>query len=505
MAPVVLAISSQVAASTVGLRAIVPALQACGVETWPVPTVNFGRHPGWGAPGGRAVEPADLAAMITAALAHPDAGRVTAITTGYFASPEQVHAVADVLEDALASRSLTVDPVLGDHDTGLYVPEDVEHAIRQRLIPKADLITPNAWEAERLTGVCVTDPASAHAAQRVLSRPCLISSVTVGERIGALYADDAHAIVAHTPRRTEVPRGVGDLLTAGFLGARLMGAPPPAALAEAVRRVDGAVAAIPSGAHELPGPAIARGVRGRAALESLTPTGLVLGVDGTPQGWIGVFRHIDDAQPPTARFFDTFDDVLTAEEMPDVIAVDMPIGFLETATRGGRACERDARARLKGRTSSVFSAPCRAALGDDDYPSALATNRAANGVGLSKQSFHLFPKMRQIDAAMTPHLQTRIRESHPELAFAILAGAPMTHPKRKAEGRAERLALLESLGYDRGFLDPHPFARSQVAPDDLLDAAVLALSATRIARGHALRLPAEPERDAKGLVMEIVV
>jgi len=367
------------------------------------------------------------------------------------------------------------------------------------------LFRSNAWEAERLTGVPVTNAASAQAAQRTLGRPSLISSVPVSERIGTVYADDALAIVAHAPRRQHVPRGVGDLLTAAFLGARLTGAAPPAALAEAVRRVDGAIAAVPNGAHELPAPAIAEGRRGHGALDSLTPTGLVLGVDGTPQGWIGVFRSLDGAQPPHARFFATFDDVLAAEEMPDVVAVDMPIGFLNAAARGGRACERCARARLKGRTSSVFSAPSRAALSKDDYPAALATNRTGNGVGLSKQSFHLFPKMREIDAGMTPQLQARVRESHPELAFAILAGAPMAHPKRTAEGRVERLAVLQALGYDRSLLDPHPFARKQVSPDDLLDAAVLALSAARIARGEALRLPAEPEQDGRGLTMEIVV
>lgn len=231
----------------------------------------------------------------------------------------------------------------------------------------------------------------------------------------------------------------------------------------------------------------------------------VMGVDGAPAGWVGVLRRIGASAPPVARLFRTFQDALDAAERPTAIAVDMPIGFLDAAVRGGRACEREARARIKGRTSSVFSSPCRAALAAGDYPTANARNRAANGVGLSKQAFMLFPKLREIDAVMTPTLQERVRESHPEVAFATLAGAPMAHNKKTPEGRAERLAVLRAQGLDLALVKPHPFTKKDIAPDDLLDAAVLAFSAERILRGSALRLPADPPRDARGLAMEIVV
>jgi predicted RNase H-like nuclease len=202
--------------------------------------------------------------------------------------------------------------------------------------------------------------------------------------------------------------------------------------------------------------------------------------------------------------FPRFEDALARAAAAEVVAVDMPIGFQETAEPGGRVCERLARSRLGPRRSSVFATPSRGALAAASYRRALAVNRRGGGPGLSKQCFHLFPKMREIDALMTPALQARVRECHPELAFATLAGAPMAHPKRTREGRAERLAALTAAGLPREALEPHPFPRRLAAPDDLLDAAAVALSARRIARGEALVLPEAPPLDPRGLRMEIV-
>jgi len=98
-------------------------------------------------------------------------------------------------------------------------------------------------------------------------------------------------------------------------------------------------------------------------------------------------------------------------------------------------------------------------------------------------------------------------ESHPELIFTAVSGAPARHPKRTAEGRAERLALLQAHGLPLSLFEPHPFARRSCAPDDLVDAGLCALAARRIAAGVCLQLPAgaadSPPRDGRGLRMAI--
>ncbi len=279
MTPVVLAISSHVSASTVGLRATVPALQSQGAEAWPVPTVLYGLHPGWERRPGTVVEPEELAALLDAALVHPSASRVSWIMTGHFSSVGQIEVVLDAaatLRARCPAVKLLVDPIMGDEGRGLYVREDVAQAIADLLIPAADLITPNAWEAQRLAGLPAGTPALAAAAARALGRPAaLITSVRADSvrdrgRIGAVYVDDGHALFAHAPEHEGVPNGTGDMLAASFLGARLAGAEAAEALIDSVRRVAGVIAAAEEcGLRELPASAIASGAAGPAAIEAI--------------------------------------------------------------------------------------------------------------------------------------------------------------------------------------------------------------------------------------------
>ena len=178
------------------------------------------------------------------------------------------------------------------------------------------------------------------------------------------------------------------------------------------------------------------------------PRRCVLGLDGCKRGWVGVRLDLDQVAPPAARFYWIFDDALTDSDAPAVIAVDMPIGFLDVAQRGGRLCERLARHRLGPRRNSVFSAPTRAAFAHAyDYGAALEANRAGGEIGLSRQCFHLIPKLKEIDALMTPTLQQRVRESHPELVFTVLnGGRPMRFAKKTRSGHLERIRLLTSAG-----------------------------------------------------------
>jgi predicted RNase H-like nuclease len=144
-----------------------------------------------------------------------------------------------------------------------------------------------------------------------------------------------------------------------------------------------------------------------------------------------------DGAPIEIRVVATFAEVLALRV--DTVAVDMPIGLLDA---GPRACDVEARRRLGPRRSSVFPAPSRPMLAAATYRDALAIG------GLSKQAFNLIPKIREVDALLTPRRQRTVVESHPELGFARLLGRPCAAPKRTPEGLAERRALV-SLAPDR--------------------------------------------------------
>ncbi len=168
----VIAISSFAAASAVGLGIIAPALHAQGLEVIAVPTVTLGRHPGWGPPGGGPTPDAMFASLLEGAAAHPLAAEAHWVLSGYVASPAQVAAIAafvSALKRARPALGYVCDPVMGDAPKGLYVPEEAAQAVAQRLVPLADVVTPNAWEAARLTGRPVTTAAEARAAAETLS------------------------------------------------------------------------------------------------------------------------------------------------------------------------------------------------------------------------------------------------------------------------------------------------------------------------------------------------
>lgn len=230
----------------------------------------------------------------------------------------------------------------------------------------------------------------------------------------------------------------------------------------------------------------------------------VAGVDGCRAGWVVCLRDIH-TQAMRIELIGGIEEIGRLPGKPRRIAIDMPMGIADIAGKGGRLCEREARALLPGKSSSVFSLPCRAALAATTYSQALHLNRASgpDAVGLSKQAFHLFHKLRDLDGWITPRRQQRCIEAHPELAFALLnARKPVLSPKRGPEGRAERLRLLRRAGIEVS--DAMLTGRPKGCDiDDLLDAIVLTRTAERHLEGDAVCLPKEPPRDARGLQMAI--
>ena len=240
---------------------------------------------------------------------------------------------------------------------------------------------------------------------------------------------------------------------------------------------------------------------------------LVAGVDGCRAGWVVVLTESacvgGAAAVADVAVVPDFRGVLELTREARVVGVDMPIGLLDAAVPGGRECDRHAR-RLLGRlrACSVFSPPVRAALMRPSYRRALLANRASSAarLGISIECFGLFPRLREVDEALTADLTLaeRITEIHPELSFRALAGTAMGlgEPKRSPRGQSRRVALLRPV-FPR-VARVVKVRLTGVAPDDVLDAHAVAWSAARVVRNGAVCLPARPApRDARGLPMAI--
>lgn len=511
--PTVLSISSQVVYGPVGNSAAVPAMQRLGLDVLPLPTVLLSNHPGHGLPARQTI---DIAPLIERLSGEGRLAACRAVLTGYFASREQIDAVAALVErlkSASPELLYLCDPVLGDDHTGLYVPEAVAAGIRDRLLPLADAVAPNRFELAWLSGRSVANAEDAVAAARtLLPAHTLATSIPCGgDCFATMAVGRTRAALVETRRRECVPHGTGDLLSGLFLAHLVKGKREANALANAVAGLEAVIDAS-EGTATLD---LARGLEGLASRAPLRlrrlgePDHLVAGADGCPGGWLSVFWNGEPAAEPTARVIPRFAQLL--ETSAEVVAIDMPIGFPDWSGPGSRKCEVAVRARLGQRQSSVFAVPSRAAVMATDFSQACAVNfaRSEPPRRVSKQCFMLFPKMREIDAAITPELQSRVFEIHPELAFWAMNGErPLDQPK-KVKGRphpagmALRRELLKGAGFPIERVVPPDAPRRDWAEDDLLDACAAAWSARRIRDEEHIRLPAEPQRDGRGLRMEI--
>jgi predicted RNase H-like nuclease len=210
----------------------------------------------------------------------------------------------------------------------------------------------------------------------------------------------------------------------------------------------------------------------------------VLGVDGCRGGWVAV--ALEGGRFATARFAARFADLV--DDDATVIGVDIPLG----SNGAGRAADRAARRLLGRRGASVFDAPPRDVLDAPDHATANRRCRERYGRGLSAQAWNLASKMLDVE----PHWHEapqRIFEVHPELSFATMRDAVVTEPKRTWAGQQRRARVLAEAGIG---VPAELGAAGAAGPDDVLDAAAVAWSATRIAAGDQRCVPDPPERDA---------
>lgn len=230
--PAVLVVSSHVVRGTVGNRAAVLALESLGHPVWAVPTITLPWHAGRG-PATRVVpDEAAFAAMMDDLAGAEWLSEVGGVLTGYFGSADQIESAARLVEAVRRANPDAVfccDPVIGDgNENGgrLYQPQAVVDGIRDRLMPLADIATPNRFELEFLTGLELAG--NDHLIEAALTlgpgRVVVTSAFPMLRGgIGNLFTDGRSALLAEHRRIDTVPHGVGDLTSAVYLARVLSG------------------------------------------------------------------------------------------------------------------------------------------------------------------------------------------------------------------------------------------------------------------------------------------
>ena len=231
----VIVVSSHVARGSVGNRAAVFALESLGFPVWAVPTVILPWHPGHGR-ATRIVPDADqFAALMRDLEGAPWLDEVGAVLSGYLGGPDQAVAIASLVAAVKRRnpRALYVcDPVMGDQ-AGLYVPEAVAQAMRDLLIPVADIATPNRFELEWLAGRPLANHSEvAQTALGLGPEKVLVTSAhaMMAGSIGNLLVTPREVLLAEHRAIPKPPNGPGDLTSALFLARSMSGQTPEKAL-----------------------------------------------------------------------------------------------------------------------------------------------------------------------------------------------------------------------------------------------------------------------------------
>ena len=240
--PVVLLISSQVVSGCVGTRGAVFALERLGFDVWLLPTILLPWHPGQGAGTRISAHSADFRALVDDLIGSEQLSKVKGVLSGYMANAGQVADVArlvDVLKARDPETLYLCDPVIGDVN-GLYVTDDIAMAIRDTLLPQADITTPNRFELAWLSGFDTNLENEAVAAARLLGveRAVVTSSPAMRRNaIANLLVGPRGSLVVEHAEVKGAPHGTGDLFAALFMARVLDGQDDE----EALRKATGSV------------------------------------------------------------------------------------------------------------------------------------------------------------------------------------------------------------------------------------------------------------------------
>lgn len=233
-----------------------------------------------------------------------------------------------------------------------------------------------------------------------------------------------------------------------------------------------------------------------------------IGIDGCQSGWISAYR--EDPIEWKFEIFPTIQEFWKKFSYMKLIMIDIPIGLRDKGSEP-RLCDKAARKFLtRTRSSSIFPTPCRASLYANTYIEANQINRKFTGKGLSKQTWNITGKIREVDILLRNDVKASniFIESHPELCFAALSnGTPMRHYKKTDEGIKERLSIIESYCKESKKILDHvslQLSNKEVSIDDILDAWILAISGSKGLLNLRF-LPENFEYDSEGLPMRMAI
>ena len=224
----ILSIQSSVAYGHVGNSAAVFPLQRLGHEVWPVLTVHFSNHTGYGAWRGPLLDPADVRDVIAGIEDRGVLGEADAVLSGYQGDPAVGGVVLDTVARVKELNPAAVyccDPVMGDVGRGMFVRPGIPEFMRDTVVPAADIVTPNHFELDFLAGRTTSTLAeildAADSVRERGPRDVLVTSVVHGEvpegRLDVLAVSEEGAWAVETPLLPITPNGCGDVTAALYL------------------------------------------------------------------------------------------------------------------------------------------------------------------------------------------------------------------------------------------------------------------------------------------------
>mgnify|MGYP000253435376 CR=1 FL=1 len=224
----VLSIQSHVAYGHVGNSSAVFPLQRLGIEVWPVHTVQFSNHTGYGEWTGRVFDGPAIEEIVQGIADRGVLGRCDAVLSGYLGSADIGHAVVDTVTRVRAANPEAVyccDPVIGDVGRGVFVRPGIEEFMRDVAVPAADVVTPNHFELDLLSGsttgsiASVTDAVAAvhDLGPRVVLTTSLVAEDTPADAVDLLASEGGRHYRVRTPRLDVSVNGAGDAIAALFL------------------------------------------------------------------------------------------------------------------------------------------------------------------------------------------------------------------------------------------------------------------------------------------------
>ena len=224
----ILSIQSWVSYGHVGNAAAIFPMQRLGAEVWAVNTVQFSNHTGYGAWRGMVLPPSHIRDLVAGIEERGVLPRCDALLSGYLGDPEVAEAVLDARARVLRANPRALycaDPVIGDDGTGIYVRPGVAELIRDRIVPAADILTPNLFELKYLTGMPCGSLDEVKAAVASLQargpRRVLVTSLrthdTPADHLDMLAAEDGRFHLLRAPLLPLAVNGAGDAVAALFL------------------------------------------------------------------------------------------------------------------------------------------------------------------------------------------------------------------------------------------------------------------------------------------------